>query len=41
MQGAEISYMTADGKFFFDGNLYDMNSRENLTEVRARRRASR
>jgi thiol:disulfide interchange protein DsbC len=32
VQGAEISYLTADGKYFIDGNLYDMNSRENLTE---------
>jgi thiol:disulfide interchange protein DsbC len=31
-QGAEISYITADGKYFIDGNLYDMDSRENLTE---------
>jgi len=39
VQGAEISYLTADGKYFLDGNLYDMNSRENLTEVlRARAR---
>ena len=27
-QGAEISYLTADGKYFIDGNLYDMKSRE-------------
>jgi thiol:disulfide interchange protein DsbC len=33
MQGAEISYLTADGKYFFDGNVYDMGSRENLTEA--------
>ena len=33
MQGADISYLTADGKYFIDGNLYDMDSRENLTEV--------
>jgi thiol:disulfide interchange protein DsbC len=31
--GAEVSYLTADGKYFFDGNLYDMDSRENLTEA--------
>jgi len=38
-QGAEISYLTADGKYFIDGNLYDLDSRENLTEVqRARAR---
>jgi thiol:disulfide interchange protein DsbC len=33
MQGADVSYMTADGKYFLDGNLYDMATRENLTEV--------
>jgi thiol:disulfide interchange protein DsbC len=33
MQGADISYLTADGKYFFDGNVYDMGSRENLTEA--------
>jgi thiol:disulfide interchange protein DsbC len=32
-QGAEISYITVDGKFFIDGNIYDMHSRENLTEA--------
>src|SRR5882724_5559779 len=32
-QGAEISYLTADGKYFIDGNLYDMKSRDNLAEV--------
>ncbi len=39
VQGAEVSYLTADGKYFLDGNLYDMKSRENLTEdLRARAR---
>jgi thiol:disulfide interchange protein DsbC len=39
MQGADISYLTADGKYFLDGHLYDMDTRENLTEVlRARAR---
>jgi len=33
-QGADISYLTADGKFFLDGNLYDMGTRQNLTEDR-------
>jgi thiol:disulfide interchange protein DsbC len=33
MQGADVSYLTADGKYFLDGNLYDMGTRENLTEV--------
>jgi thiol:disulfide interchange protein DsbC len=32
VQGADVSYITADGKFFIDGNVYDMKSRENLTE---------
>ncbi|HEY0801024.1 MAG TPA: DsbC family protein, partial [Steroidobacteraceae bacterium] len=32
-QGADISYLTADGKYFLDGNLYDMKSRDNLTEA--------
>ena len=32
VQGAEVSYITADGKYFVDGNVYDMKSRENLTE---------
>ena len=31
-QDADVSYITADGKYFLDGNLYDMHSRENLTE---------
>ncbi len=33
MQGADVSYITADGKYFLDGNLYDMGTRENLTEA--------
>jgi thiol:disulfide interchange protein DsbC len=32
-QGAEVSYLTADGKYYLDGNLYDMATRENLTEA--------
>jgi thiol:disulfide interchange protein DsbC len=32
VQGAEVSYITADGKYFIDGNVYDMESRANLTE---------
>jgi thiol:disulfide interchange protein DsbC len=31
-QGADVSYITADGKYFIDGNIYDMQSRDNLTE---------
>ena len=33
-QGADVSYLTADGKYFLDGNVYDMNTRQNLTEER-------
>jgi len=33
-QGADVSYLTADGKYFLDGNLYDMATRRNLTEDR-------
>jgi thiol:disulfide interchange protein DsbC len=33
IHGADISYLTADGKYFLDGNVYDMDSRENLTEA--------
>jgi thiol:disulfide interchange protein DsbC len=32
VQGADVSYLTADGKYFIDGNLYDLDTRENLTE---------
>jgi thiol:disulfide interchange protein DsbC len=31
-QGADISYLTADGKYFIDGSVYDMSTRQNLTE---------
>ena len=34
MQGADLSYLTADGKFFIDGNVYDMDTRQNLSEAR-------
>jgi thiol:disulfide interchange protein DsbC len=41
MQGAEVSYLTADGKYFLDGNVYDMATRANLTEaLRARARVA-
>jgi thiol:disulfide interchange protein DsbC len=33
-QGADVSYLTSDGKYFLDGNVYDMSTRENLTEDR-------
>jgi thiol:disulfide interchange protein DsbC len=32
MQGADVSYLTSDGKYFIDGNVYDMKTRDNLTE---------
>jgi len=32
VHGAEVSYLTADAKYFIDGNLYDLDTRENLTE---------
>ena len=34
-----MSYLTADGKYFIDGNVYDMATRENLTEERRTRGA--
>jgi thiol:disulfide interchange protein DsbC len=38
-QGADVSYITSDGKYYLDGNLYDMATRANLTEaLRARAR---
>ncbi len=37
MQGAELSYITADAKYFLDGNVYDMASRENMSEGRRMR----
>jgi thiol:disulfide interchange protein DsbC len=41
MQGADINYLTADGKYFLDGNVYDVDSRENLTEeLRTRARVT-
>ncbi len=36
-QGADVSYITADGRYFIDGSIYDMVSRENLTEARRSR----
>ena len=31
-QGTDVSYITVDGKYFIDGNIYDMDTRANLTE---------
>jgi thiol:disulfide interchange protein DsbC len=33
-QGADLSYLTADGRYFIDGNIYDMQTRQNLSEIR-------
>ena len=33
-QGVEVSYLTADGKYFVDGSIYDMNTHQNLSEER-------
>lgn len=32
MSGAQIMYMTKDARYIVDGDLYDMKSRQNLTE---------
>jgi thiol:disulfide interchange protein DsbC len=41
VQGADVSYLTADGKYFLDGNVYDMATRDNLTEaIRSRARVA-
>ena len=33
-QGAEIGYVTADGKYFFGGDLFEIETRRNLSDVR-------
>ena len=33
MEGAEVYYVTADGRYFFHGELYDLKERHNLTEI--------
>ena len=30
--GAEVGYVSADGRFYVDGDVFDMDSRHNLTE---------
>lgn len=35
-RGADIIYLSADGKFAFDGDLYDLATENNLTETRRR-----
>lgn len=32
--GAEVGYVSTDGRFYVDGDVFDMESRENLTELR-------
>jgi len=32
--GAEVGYVSVDGKFYVDGDVFDMQSKRNLTEVR-------
>lgn len=32
--GAEVGYVSVDGRFYVDGDLFDMTSRQNLTEPR-------
>ena len=33
MEGADVYYVTGDGHYFLDGNLYDLKARHNLTEI--------
>jgi len=35
-RGADIAYVTADGKYAFTGDLYDLRSNDNLSEQRRR-----
>ncbi|MGH8252045.1 MAG: DsbC family protein [Steroidobacteraceae bacterium] len=37
--GAEVGYVSVDGRFYVDGDVFDMKSKDNLTE--ARRQAGR
>jgi thiol:disulfide interchange protein DsbC len=30
--GAEVGYVSTDGRFYFDGDVFDMKSKQNLTE---------
>ena len=32
--GAEIAYVTADGRFYIHGDVFDMDTRDNLTDRR-------
>ncbi|MFZ9994718.1 MAG: DsbC family protein [Steroidobacteraceae bacterium] len=35
-QGADIIYVTADGRYAFDGDLYDLEGERNVTDARRR-----
>jgi thiol:disulfide interchange protein DsbC len=35
--GAEVGYVSADGRFYIDGDVFDMGSKQNLTEDRRKR----
>jgi thiol:disulfide interchange protein DsbC len=35
-QGADIIYVTADGRYAFDGDLYDLKDERNVTDARRR-----
>src|ERR1700739_2750489 len=35
-RGAEIAYVTSDGKYAFTGDMYDLGANDDLTEVRRR-----
>lgn len=35
--GAEVGYVSADGRFYIDGDVFDMGSKQNLTEERRMR----
>ena len=37
--GAEVGYVSTDGRFYVDGDVFDMTSKQNLTERRAPGRA--
>ncbi|MGH8222331.1 MAG: DsbC family protein [Woeseiaceae bacterium] len=36
ISGAEVGYVSDDGRFYVDGDVFDMDSRDNLTEERRR-----
>jgi thiol:disulfide interchange protein DsbC len=35
--GTEVGYVSADGRFYVDGDVFDMNTKQNLTEERRKR----